>query len=696
MKRLIVGLIVMGLVGAASAEDMTFVTGGDRLWTTAANWETNGLAARRIPTTGDDVVVDGLLNDIDSARDHLYIDSPTAEADTLTLAKAGGSLDNNQAWVTINSGAQLTLSGNLEMNQGSGDASHRKYGHLTNYGTLSAAAIPGFNNGGYTINNHGTMTFTGNINMDQSRAAVFTQHAGSLTVGDLGVAARNNSNVLPVFNMYGGTVTGTTLSSSTYGGQLNLHGGRMRFGDVNFFSGTNSLIDVQFPGILVVEGQDMTNYLQTAIDNGQITSDGVLDLSYVGGNTILHVPVDGTVFQEGVSPTTGYDQGATYIRSDTPASTNDADTDLELIVGKLVGNHLLRALLEFDLSFIQAATEIDSVSLVLNTDPSRPGGGGTNTFNVYAYGHDFDETTATWNTPGDGAPAGGGTNGTLLASATFAVTNTGLTVTFSNSDPFRTAVTDALADDNILRLIVANADETPNETAGFARFAADSFGTPSIRPKLVVSQSNWATFQEGVAPDATYTHDATFIHAGDLDGNKNNNANNSFYVGVGASDVIRGLFKFDVSSIPSSHVIDEASLALTTHTTVGNGGDNTFNLYAYGYDFDETNATWNTPGVEAPAGGSTNGTLLASATFDTTVAGQEVIFGDAAALRVAVAAALAGDGFVRMILANADESVTSNYAVFWDDEASGSAAFNSPKLEVISHEPPKGTVISVK
>ena len=152
--------------------------------------------------------------------------------------------------------------------------------------------------------------------------------------------------------------------------------------------------------------------------------------------------------------------------------------------------------------------------------------------------------------------------------------------------------------------------------------------------------------------------------------------------------------KFDVSSIPSSSVIDEASITFTTKT--GKGVNNTFNLYAYGHDFDEATATWNVPCGGAPAGGSTNGTLLTSATFDTTVADQEITFGDAAALRSAVAAALAGDGFLRMILANADESVTSNFALFWDDEAAASAAFNSPKLEVISHEPPKGTVISVK
>jgi len=33
MKRAIVGLIVLGLAGVASADVMDFVTGGDRSWT---------------------------------------------------------------------------------------------------------------------------------------------------------------------------------------------------------------------------------------------------------------------------------------------------------------------------------------------------------------------------------------------------------------------------------------------------------------------------------------------------------------------------------------------------------------------------------------------------------------------------------------------------------------------------------------
>jgi len=83
---------------------------------------------------------------------------------------------------------------------------------------------------------------------------------------------------------------------------------------------------------------------------------------------------------------------------------------------------------------------------------------------------------------------------------------------------------------------------------------------------------------------------------------------------------------------------------------VGIGGDNTFNAYEYGIDLDETTATWNNSD-------GTLGTLLSSVTFDTTTTGLEVTFGDTLAFRTALEDALADDGFLRLLLANADETV---------------------------------------
>jgi len=665
MKRVIIGLIMVGMAGVAHAAVFTNVTAdtnGDYLWSNTDNWDPEA-----VPTNTTAV---NIWSDSGSAAHaHAVIDTNyTAYAAAIKL-EAGGS--------GAKTGGRLTI-----------DA-----GGILNATSLTAAKNTDFWN-------YGVINLAGKLSWGSTAAAGFNYGTINLTNGgDLSLSKGSFNN--------SGDFTGDDLMGPGGGGTLNLTGGTMTFNDVSYFDVANTM-NVQFPGMLVVEGQDMTNDLQTAIDLGRIESGGDLDLSSVGGNTFLKVSgtvyqAEGTVFQEGVSPTTVYDQGATYIRSGT-GNTNsnfDADGDFELLVGAIAaGNQLARGLLEFDLSFIQAATEIDSVSLILTTLASTPGQGNTNTFNVHAYDSDIVETVSTWNDPdGDGGDVSGdatagGTLGTLLASATFDCTQTDLTVTFSNSAPFRAAVTAALADDDILRLIVVNGDEDTFDTGRFARFTADSFGTPSSRPKLVVSH-NWSTFQEGVAPDASYTHHATFIHAGSTTGNYNDDAD--FLVGVGASAAIRGLLEFDVSSIPSAHVIDTTSLTFTTKAG-GAGGENTFNLYAYAYDFDETTASWSAPGSGDSTAGGTLGSPLASATFDidATGANQKITFGDGAAFRAAVSAALAGDGFLRMILVNADESEVNNIAYFWKDEAAGSEVFNSPKLEVISHMPPQGTLISIK
>ena len=72
------------------------------------------------------------------------------------------------------------------------------------------------------------------------------------------------------------------------------------------------------------------------------------------------------------------------------------------------------------------------------------GEGALTTLNVYSLAFDIDETTATWNTPGGGAPAGGAF-GNLLTSASFDVEQTGQTHRFGDTAAFRSAVSDALA-----------------------------------------------------------------------------------------------------------------------------------------------------------------------------------------------------------------------------------------------------------
>ena len=183
----------------------------------------------------------------------------------------------------------------------------------------------------------------------------------------------------------------------------------------------------------------------------------------------------------------------------------------------------------------------------------------------------------------------------------------------------------------------------------------------------------------------------------------NFNDSQELIVGPTSTDIIRGLIEFDVSSIPSSDKITSASLFLSTHPSsvgindVAAPGDLTdFNVYAYVYDIDATTATWNVPDVNTnDVPGGTSGALLSSASVDVEIAGSKITFEDTAAFRDAVEDALEADGFLRLIIRGADETVgTHNFARFASEDMW--ALDLRPEL-LVSHMyvTPAGTVILV-
>jgi len=197
------------------------------------------------------------------------------------------------------------------------------------------------------------------------------------------------------------------------------------------------------------------------------------------------LPVTGLYFQEGVSPTAAYTHEAVYIRSGDPSTNFNGDSDQELIVGYTTSGEELRALLEFDVRAIPASDVIDAVSLILRTEAGTTGLGGDITLNAHGYSFDIDENTATWDAPGSGDSTAGGTLGPLLTSATFAATAEGLDVTFDDTVAFRTAVSDAVAGDGFLRLILARADASGSGHR-FARFDDETVTPAGNRPELIV------------------------------------------------------------------------------------------------------------------------------------------------------------------------------------------------------------------
>lgn len=197
------------------------------------------------------------------------------------------------------------------------------------------------------------------------------------------------------------------------------------------------------------------------------------------------------------------------------------------------------------------------------------------------------------------------------------------------------------------------------------------------------------SFQQGVSPTAAYVHDATYIRSANTATNFNDNG--QIIVGPTNGDVLRGLFEFDISQLPVTEMIDTVSLVLTTYSTAGindvgpAGASTTFNAYAYNFDINETAATWNAPGAGDATPGGASGTLLSSASFDVEITGQTVTFANTSAFRLALLNAQAGDGYLRLILRGADETVGAhNFARLSDDTVT---AANRPALQVTHHTP---------
>jgi len=194
-----------------------------------------------------------------------------------------------------------------------------------------------------------------------------------------------------------------------------------------------------------------------------------------------------TSFQEGASPTVAYTHDAVYIRQTQADVNQNGDGDQEMIVGFTHNADEMRALLEFDISAIPATDTIDSVSLILRTESPQGGQGGDITINVYQYGFDIDEATATWNAPGAGDPTPGGTLGALLGSSSFDPTAQGVDVAFTDA-LFNAAVEDALNGDGYLRLLLARSDNSGSGNR-FARFDDETVSTLGFRPELIISHA---------------------------------------------------------------------------------------------------------------------------------------------------------------------------------------------------------------
>lgn len=260
-----------------------FTNGGsDNSWTNTAN-----CSLTAVPVAADVVYVDKY------GANGLEINATNAMATSLTL---GTNTDVNSS-VAIGPGAKLTLNGDI----GSGNSNNSKIRYFVNEGELDAASIT-LRKGKNTFTNSGTIVCSGKISVGSTGSTTKFYNTGDITCGVLSIGL-NTQNAFVY--MLGGTINGTTLqgNSSNDGGHVDLHGGTMTFTDVGLFDPTwvgspggygYYTMDVQRPGILIVEGTNLTSEFKQAITDGHITGHEDLRVSYKNGNTIVSCPLRGT------------------------------------------------------------------------------------------------------------------------------------------------------------------------------------------------------------------------------------------------------------------------------------------------------------------------------------------------------------------------------------------------------------------
>ncbi len=175
----------------------------------------------------------------------------------------------------------------------------------------------------------------------------------------------------------------------------------------------------------------------------------------------------------------------TYLTTAAPDTPQYNDPDDEVIVGNTASGsgQAYHGLIRFDTSsvVVPIGQTIDVTSVILSTlNRNTAGGGSSLTINVYEYGFDFAETTATWNDPaGNGDdPSAGGALGTLFTSASV-TTGANDTNAFVSSTAFATAVESAVLGDDTVNLLLTRNTFIDSNT--FTRFLSLDSGSPGFQ-----------------------------------------------------------------------------------------------------------------------------------------------------------------------------------------------------------------------
>ncbi|MGB0414721.1 MAG: hypothetical protein ACPGJU_09780 [Coraliomargarita sp.] len=262
-KTVTIGLITLGLGGAAHAADQDFTGDYNNNWVdTSADGSTGDSNWHLNKTTTDSYVL------------------PTANDKVRILSGVSAVINSGDAAtsaaLTIQSNSSLTVDGTL-------DAKNILMGNsatLTNSGTLDIRDLS-MNSAGAVVHNSGSITGSD----------------GGASTG--GLFIRNNG----VFNNTGTYTAPGALAVSggtaEYGGTLNLSGGTMTFTGIDWFdTGTDQYgkytIAMSGTSQLVIEGQNLVSYFQQAITDGHLTGVTADQVTFDGLDTFVAIPEPGS------------------------------------------------------------------------------------------------------------------------------------------------------------------------------------------------------------------------------------------------------------------------------------------------------------------------------------------------------------------------------------------------------------------
>jgi hypothetical protein len=229
-KQIVGVSILLGLLagmGTAQAETLDW-NGGDGAWETAANWETNGLPAGRIPIAGDGVNVQTYVG--------------TARVSTVTArVPASGNLGainiKGEGRAVIQTGGEVYSSANMWVGYTGGGTYELQDGKFTLTSGLDISGVSVGGQIGYFIQSGGTATVNSvRMNYKGSGSADIEISDGEFTVnGNLQMAYVSGGGVASYFTQTGGvaTVTGqlrlgnSTAQSTPHTAVVNLDGGEL-------------------------------------------------------------------------------------------------------------------------------------------------------------------------------------------------------------------------------------------------------------------------------------------------------------------------------------------------------------------------------------------------------------------------------------------------------------------------------------